>query len=84
MTMTVQQLRDALQEQIDNGNGEMEIKFSYNYGDYWRTTVAEDIRNVSEVRVKHSDYHSMDKVLSDSDDERDEPQEEGRKIFILE
>lgn len=84
MSMTIQQLRDELNELIERGEAETEIKFSYNYGDYWRTTVAEDIRNVSEVRVKHSDYHSMDKVLSDSDDERDEPQEEGRKIYILE
>ncbi len=81
MSMTIQQLRDELNELIMRGEAATEIKFSYNYGDHWRTTVAEDIRNVSEVCVKYSDYHSMDTVLSDSDDE---PQEEGRKIYILE
>jgi hypothetical protein len=83
MAMTVQQLRDTLDELVQQGNGDMEIKFSYNYGDYWRTTVAEDINNVSEVSVKYSDYHSMDKVVDLS--EEDEPEDpKYRTILILE
>jgi hypothetical protein len=62
--MTVNELKEYL-EQFD---GEMEVKFSYNYGDYWRTQVAADISDVEEGYVKYSDYHRMSQVDEDEDD----------------
>jgi hypothetical protein len=63
--MTVNELKEYL-EQFD---GDMEVKFSYNFGDYWRTQVAEDISDVEEGYVKYSDYHRMDKIDEDEDED---------------
>lgn len=79
--MNVQQLHDQLAELIAGGHAHKDVKFAYNYGDYWRTTVASSIDNISEVHVKYSDYHSMDKVLDDDGEER---AEDVRTIIILE
>jgi hypothetical protein len=69
--MTVNELKEYL-EQFD---GEMEVKFSYNSGDYWRTQVAKDISDVEEGYVKHSDYHRMDQI--------DEDEDEDSKLVVL-
>jgi hypothetical protein len=63
--MTVNELKEYL-EQFD---GEMEVKFSYNFGDYWRTQVAASINDAEEGYVKYSDYHRMSKVDEDEDDD---------------
>ena len=63
--MTVNELKEYL-EQFD---GEMEVKFSYNSGDYWRTQVAKDISDVEEGYVKYSDYHRMDQIDEDEDED---------------
>jgi hypothetical protein len=63
--MTVNELKEYL-EQFD---GDMEVKFSYNFGDYWKTQVAEDISDVEEGYVKYSDYHRMDKIDEDEDED---------------
>jgi hypothetical protein len=63
--MTVNELKEYL-EQFD---GDMEVKFSYNFGDYWKTQVAKDISDVEEGYVKYSDYHRMDQI--DEDEEED-------------
>ena len=59
--MTVNELKEYL-NQFD---GDMEVKFSYNYGDYWKTTVTSDINCVEEGCVEWSDYHRMDKLVDD-------------------
>jgi len=69
--MTVNELKDIL----DQFDGDMEVKFSYNYGDYWRTQVAKDISDVKEGYVTYSDYYQMDKI--------DEDENEDSKLVIL-
>jgi hypothetical protein len=64
--MTVQELIESLEGFDPN----MEVKFAYNYGDYWGTEVASRIGDVDEGQVRYSDYHRMDKV-TDYDDEAD-------------
>ena len=61
--MTVQELKDYL-SQFD---GDMEVKFSYNYGDYWKTQVAQDIDSIEIGCTEWSDYHRMDKMVDDED-----------------
>ena len=61
--MTVNELKELL-NQFD---GEMEVKFAYNSGDYWRTQVAKDITDVEEGNTVYSDYHRMDKVDEEGD-----------------
>jgi hypothetical protein len=63
--MTVNELKEYL-EQFD---GEMEVKFSYTSSDYWRTQVAADISDVEEGYVTYSEYHRMNKVSEDQDDD---------------
>ncbi len=62
--MTVKELIESLEGFDPN----MEVKFAYNYGDYWGTEVANDVRDVDEGMVKYSDYHRMDKVVDDDGD----------------
>lgn len=64
--MTVKELIESLEGFDPN----MEVKFAYNYGDYWATEVASNIRDVDEGQIRYSSYHRMDKV-TDYDDEDD-------------
>ena len=64
--MTVKELIESLEGFDPN----MEVKFAYNFGDYWGTEVASRIGDVDEGQVRYSDYHRMDKV-TDYDDEAD-------------
>jgi hypothetical protein len=63
--MTVKELMATLEDFDPN----MEVKFAYNFGDYWGTEVASNITEIDEGQVRHSDYHRMDKVVDDENDE---------------
>ena len=68
--MKVSQLREMLQALEAEGKGELEVRFSYNYGDYWSTNVAAGVDSVEEGTVEYSEYHQMDKVVEyDAEDE---------------
>jgi len=58
-----------LQQLLSDFDPDMEVKFSYNYGDYWKTNVASDITDVDTAYVEYSSYHSMDKISEDEDDD---------------
>jgi hypothetical protein len=62
--MTVAELIEYLEEQDQT----LEVKFSYNSGDYWRTQLAKDIEEVETGLVEYSDYHRMDKVVDNDED----------------
>jgi hypothetical protein len=64
--MTVKELIESLEGFDPN----MEVKFAYNFGDYWKTEVASNVRDIDEGQVRYSSYHRMDKV-TDYDDEDD-------------
>jgi hypothetical protein len=51
----------------------MKVHFSYNCGDYWRTTVAPTVDRVEEVSVKFSDYHRMHKLVDEYGEDGTEP-----------
>jgi hypothetical protein len=57
-TMTVAELREALEDYPD----ETKVFFSYNFGDYGRTTVAQPINDIEESEIEYSDYHQMAKL----------------------
>ena len=63
--MTVKELMESLEGFDPN----MEVKFAYNYGDYWGTEVASNVTEIDEGQVRYSDYHRMDKVVDDENDE---------------
>lgn len=52
---------------------ELEVMFTYNSGDYWRTQIASSINQLDTGYVVWSRYHDMHKVIDlDDDDEDDE------------
>ena len=51
---------------------EADVHFAYGYGDYWRTEVAPKVSQVSEGVVEYSEYHRMDKLVTDEDECYDE------------
>jgi hypothetical protein len=67
--MKVKQLIEILKAH----DPEDEVHIGYNYGDYWRTQVAPEVKHVNYLPVKHSGYHNMPKVHELYDDESDEP-----------
>ena len=75
-------------EQLQDMNPEAEVHFAYGYGDHWRTTVAPSASRVSQSLVQYSEYHRMDKMVEDEDE--DEMYEEDgdynenvRKVVII-
>ena len=53
-------------------DADAEVHFSYNYGDHWRTEVAPKVSQVYEGVVEFSEYHRMDKLITDEEDIYDE------------
>lgn len=76
--MTVTELRELLQDLEVSGKGDLEVVFSYNYGDHWKTEVAEFVADAMEGTVAYSDYHNMHKVIEESDSE-----ENVQKVIVL-
>jgi hypothetical protein len=75
-------------EQLKYLDPNTEVHFSYNYGDHWRTEVAPKVSSVSEGVVEFSDYHRMDKLVTDEEDCYDEEtgdyKADVRKVVVLE
>jgi len=59
--MTVAELIRELEMMPDD----MEVKFTYNYGDYSDSQVCGTIGDVDILEVNYSDYHRMDKLAED-------------------
>jgi hypothetical protein len=66
---------------------EAEVHFSYNYGDHWRTEVAPAVCQVTDGVVEYSDYHRMDKLVTDEDECYDEDtgdyKADVRKVVVI-
>ena len=67
-------------EMLEKFDGDMEVMFARNSGDYWRTTVADSIGEVTNGMVVESAYHQQDKIV----DERDgDDVSEAREVVII-
>jgi len=64
--MKVTELIECLQELAEE-NEDMEVRFSYDYGDHCHTAIATLVDRVDVMPVSHSDYIS-DMMLVDEDD----------------
>ncbi len=64
-----------------------EVHFAYNYGDHWLTEVAPKVSQVSEGVVEFSEYHRMDKLVTDEEDTYDEDtgdyKTEVRRVVVI-
>jgi hypothetical protein len=81
--MQVKELIEALQGM----DGDLEVHFSYCYGDHWRTEVAPKASRVNEGIVAYSEYHRMDKLVEDEEDCYDEDtgdyKEQVRRVVVI-
>lgn len=73
--MTVEELIEEL-KQFDP---DMRVVLTYNYGDYWNTMVAPEVKAAEVGNVTPSAYHRMDKLSS----EREEEEGDFREVVIL-
>jgi hypothetical protein len=66
---------------------EADVHFAYGYGDHWRTQVAPAISQVFDGVVEYSDYHQMDKLVEEYDDQFDEEtgnlRTDVRKVVVI-
>ena len=66
---------------------EADVHFAYGYGDHWRTQVAPAISQVFDGVVEYSDYHQMDKLVTDEDECYDEEtgdyKQDVRKVVVI-
>ena len=76
--MTVNELIEELKQMSQDGFGESEVHFAYDYGDYWHTKVAPKVSNVETEKIEHSEYHRMPKLMLDEDGESD-----GTEVVVL-
>jgi hypothetical protein len=63
--MKVSTLIDVLQGMNPND----EVHFSYNARDYWNTQVAPKVDTVYQSNVRYDDYHGMDKIQDDDQED---------------
>lgn len=59
--MTVAELREMLASFPDD----LPVVFAYNSRDYWHTTVAASVNEVSVQIIRYSNYHQMNTVYND-------------------
>jgi hypothetical protein len=63
---------------------ELEVHFSYCYGDHWRTEVAPKVSSVDMGIVAYSEYHRMPRVVEiDYDDEDSADECEGKPVCLI-
>jgi hypothetical protein len=74
-------------EQLQYMDKDAEVHFAYNYGDHWRTQVAPSVDSVEEGVVEFSDYHRMDKMVEEYEDQFDEEtgefRSDVRRVVVL-
>lgn len=63
--MTVQELIENLEYLKEEYGADTEVMFSYTYPDYWKSQVADTIREVDVKAVTYSDYHRKHKLLNE-------------------
>lgn len=73
--MTVAELMSLL----ENEDPDTEVVFSYDYGDYHNTDVAQPVKCVELLPCVKSGYHQMLKVLSADED----PDEDAEYFLVL-
>jgi len=81
--MNVRELIELLQDMDED----LEVHFSYNYGDHWRTEVAPVVDTVEVANVTYSDYHEMHRLVDDNEDDECEDENEDddgiKRVVVL-
>ncbi len=56
-------------EKLQDFDEDMEVHFSYDYGDHAHTEAAPKVKRVEELGVKHSSYIDMDRIAYEDEEE---------------
>ena len=67
-------------ERLKFANPEAEVHFAYSSGDYWHTVVAPKVTDVEDGLVQYSEYHRMDKLVTD---ELDDDLDPATEVIVL-
>jgi hypothetical protein len=70
-------------EFLEDFDPETEVHMAYGYGDYWNSTVAPRIGNVTMGEVEYSEYHRMDKLVERDDEDEEESEVTRRRVVII-
>lgn len=70
-------------EALNGMDGELDVHFAYGYGDYWNSTVAPRIGNVTMGEVEYSEYHRMDQLVERDDEDEEESEATRRRVVII-
>lgn len=65
--LTLRELIDELEDIAIAEGDDIKVAFSYNYGDYWKTQVAQSITRVEIDNLEYSSYHNMPKIADEED-----------------
>lgn len=76
--MKVRELIELLSE----NDPELDVGFSYNYGDYWKTQVVETADWVSKGEVKWSERLDMNELV-DNEDNGDWTKDPDNKMMVI-
>lgn len=75
--MTGQEIIQYLQQRFNEEELEtLDVHFAYNYGDYWKTTVAPDVNSIEVGYVRKDRRLGMDEQLFDDDEKEFIPERE--------
>jgi len=81
--MTIAELIEVLEREP---NKELPVAFAYPSGDHWKTEVVEEIKDIEELTVIHSDYHEKLAIPTEEELERVEDGKshpEAKTVLIL-
>jgi len=70
-------------ELLEQEDQDMEVVFSYDYGDYWHTEVAAEIEDVGVVNVEWNERLSMNKVLCEEDGTTEDEMDDAVEVVVL-
>lgn len=79
--MNAKELIARLQECVQNGYGDLPVRFVYDYGDHVHSQVAHEVKEVDLALTKMSGYHN-DHVIVDIDDVPEEREVEPNAVVI--
>lgn len=71
-----------LRRQLSFFDDEQEVFFAFPSGDYWGTTQAHEVDEVSEEKVVWSDYHRTHKLVDEDREDRYED-DELKEVVVL-
>lgn len=71
-----------LKRELSFFDDEQEVFFAFPSGDYWGTTQAKEVKDLTEEKVAWSDYHRSHKLI-DEDHEEHYEKDELKEVVVI-